>query len=230
MTNLTQFTIGSEVACGDEVCGKLQRVIVDPARLVLTHLVVEPGHGRDGHLVPVALVDTVMTQDLLFAGHIQLTCTLAEFETLDPAEETQLAGGGAVAWRYEQGQIAAHHDGLGLRGGLGIGPGGLGSAPVVAPGSGFVTSDRIPTGEVQFSGGEHVHAVDGTIGKVNGVAVDEVDHHVTHVLLEKGHLWGQKTVAIPISAVADVEEGIRVTLTKAEVRDLPAVDFAHSRC
>lgn len=229
MTNLTQFTIGSDVACGDDVCGKLERVIVEPTDRVLTHLVVEPKHGRGGgHLVPVGLVDVPVTQGLYDLGEIQLTCTLAEFERLDPAEDTKLAGGGSQEWRYEQGQIAAHHDGLGLRGGFGIGPGGLGNASVFEPGSGFVTNDRVPTGEVQFSGGQHVEAVDGAIGRVHGVAMDDLDHHVTHVLLEKGHLWGQKTVAIPIAAVADIEEGIRVNLTKSEVRDLPVVDFEHS--
>jgi hypothetical protein len=31
-------------------------------------------------------------------------------------------------------------------------------------------------------------------------------------------------VAIPISAVKDVEDGVRLNLTKDEVRDLPAVE------
>ncbi len=46
----------------------------------------------------------------------------------------------------------------------------------------------------------------------------------THVLLDEGHLWGQKRVAIPIGAVKDVEDGVRLNLTKDEVRDLPAVE------
>ena len=33
-----------------------------------------------------------------------------------------------------------------------------------------------------------------------------------------------KRVAIPISAVKDVEDGVRLNLTKDEVRDLPAVE------
>jgi hypothetical protein len=48
---------------------------------------------------------------------------------------------------------------------------------------------------------------------------------MTHVLLDEGHLWGQKRVAIPISAVTGVEDGVRLSLTKHEVRDLPAVDL-----
>jgi len=47
------------------------------------------------------------------------------------------------------------------------------------------------------------------------------------VLLQEGHLWGRKEVAIPISAVAGVEDGIRLSLTKQEVQDLPPVDIDH---
>ena len=35
------------------------------------------------------------------------------------------------------------------------------------------------------------------------------------------HLWGRKQVAIPVSAVASVEDGIRLNITKRQVGDLP---------
>jgi hypothetical protein len=67
-----------------------------------------------------------------------------------------------------------------------------------------------------------------TIGRVQGLVVDPSDHHVTHVLLAEGHLWGEKEVAIPISAVTGVDEnGAQLNLTKDEVRDLPPVDIDH---
>ena len=50
---------------------------------------------------------------------------------------------------------------------------------------------------------------------------------MTHVLLRKGHLPGRKEVAIPISAVASTGNGIRLKITKQEVRDLPPVDIDH---
>ena len=55
--------------------------------------------------------------------------------------------------------------------------------------------------------------------------IDPTDHHVTHVLLDEGHLWGKKQVAIPISAVKDVDDGVRLTLTKDDVGELPPVDL-----
>jgi hypothetical protein len=56
------------------------------------------------------------------------------------------------------------------------------------------------------------------------LVVDPDDHHVTHVLLQEGHLWGRKEVAIPINAVTRVDSGIRLSITKQEVQDLPTVD------
>ncbi len=45
---------------------------------------------------------------------------------------------------------------------------------------------------------------------------------MTHILLDEGHLWGKRRVAIPIGAVASFSDGVRLSLTRDEVRDLPA--------
>ncbi len=52
---------------------------------------------------------------------------------------------------------------------------------------------------------------------------DPNDNRVTHVLLREGHLWGRKEVSIPIGAVTGVENGIRLSITKKQVEDLPPV-------
>jgi hypothetical protein len=96
--------------------------------------------------------------------------------------------------------------------------GGMGAGPIV------VTNDRVPLGEVEVRRGDHVSATDGAIGRVQGLVIHPGDHSVTHVLLDEGHLWGQKRVAIPISAVKDVADGVRLNLTKDQVRDLPEVE------
>ena len=38
------------------------------------------------------------------------------------------------------------------------------------------------------------------------------------------HLWGRKQVAIPVSAVASVDDGIQLNVTKQQVEDLPPFD------
>ena len=86
-----------------------------------------------------------------------------------------------------------------------------------------VLEDVIPVGEQEVGPGARVHAVDGEIGQVQGFLVDPDDDRVTHVLLQEGHLWGRKKVAIPISAVTGVDAGIRLNLTKQQVAELPPV-------
>jgi sporulation protein YlmC with PRC-barrel domain len=210
-----EFVIGSEVACRDGVGGELRRVVVDPVARAITHLVVEPRHRRGtGRLVPV---DLVVSTD----QGIQLRCTTAQLRSLDDAEEVQLLPGASGDWMYPQEQMMSlPHLGLGIGG-----PGGVGAGGHIGVGSGprVMMFDRVPEGEVQVCRGDRVHTTDGAIGRVQGLLVDPSDDHVTHVLLDEGHLWGAKRVAIPISAVTRVDDGVRLSLTKDQVRDLPPV-------
>jgi sporulation protein YlmC with PRC-barrel domain len=216
MTETTQFTIGAEVSCTDGVCGEMIRVIVDPVARTVTDLVVEPTDRQGlGRLVPLDLVDDT-------TGEIRLRCTLAEFEQLGSAEETQFIPGSSGYASYGPEQVAyMPYYGLGMAGG------GMGVTPDMAGVSQTVTYDKVPLGEVAVRRDDQVHATDGGIGRVQGLVIDPHDHHVTHVLLQEGHLWGRKQVAIPISAVTGVDDGIQLSLTKDEVKDLPPVDIDH---
>jgi sporulation protein YlmC with PRC-barrel domain len=212
MAGTIPFTIGADASCADGVCGEVSRVVVDPVARALTHLVVEPkGRQGLGRLVPIGLVDAA-------DGGIRLRCTLAEFENLDPAEETQFVPGtrGYAAYGPEQ-VLSWPYSSLG--GGVGVEGG------TVTGVSETVTYDTVPVGEVAVRRGERVHATDGDIGQVDGLVIDPRNHQVTHVLLQEGHLWGRKEVAIPISAVTGVDDGIRLNIAKHEVQDLPPVDI-----
>ena len=230
-SGMAQFTIGSEVLCSDGVCGELRRVVVDPVDRTLTHLVVEPKrHARAGHLVPVALVDRAAAglSGSTDPTQLRLLCTLAEFEELEDAEETRFLAGANGEWGYEQEEMLSWpYYGLGMGPtGVPMGAGGVESTMSTGADPQVAVYDRVPAGEVQVRRGEHVFATDGAIGRIQGLVVDPRDHHVTHVLLDAGHLWGQKRVAIPIGSVANISDGVRVSLTKDQVRDLPPVDLA----
>jgi sporulation protein YlmC with PRC-barrel domain len=216
MADTTQFTIGTEVSCSDGAVGTLRRVIVDPVAQAVTYLAVEPEHGRaHGRLVPLDLVDAA-------AGEIRLRCTKAEFENLAPAEETQYIPATSDYGGYGPGQIGfMPYYGLGAgmivpRFGLG------GDLPAQV-----ITTDAVPLGEVEVRRGEAVEATDGDIGRVQGLVIDPGSRRVTHVLLQEGHLWGRKDVAIPISAVASTVDGIKLKIAKQDVQDLPPVDIEH---
>jgi len=247
MTEATEFTIGSEVVCSEGACGDLRRVVVNPVARALTHLVVEPRFQEGtGRLVPIDLVDSA-------AREIRLRCTMSEFHALEEAEETHFLQGAPGQLGYGQGQMLSlplFALGAGMRGmggmgmgGMGMGMGGMGMAGMGMGGMGMgmgmggigmrgmgmgpqvTREDRVPEGEVEVRRGERVHATDGEIGRVHGFVIDPNDHHLTHILLDEGHLWGKRTIVIPISVVKDVNDGVCLSITKAEVGDLPPVDL-----
>jgi sporulation protein YlmC with PRC-barrel domain len=198
---MAEFTLGARASCPDGFCGVVSRTILDPAARTVTHLVIGPRHGPGGRLVPLDLVEAA-------AGEIRLRCTLDEFGRLDPAEETELVDGG-----------------YGDAGAMGMG----GSVPGMSLGysTPLVVEHAVPLGDIEVERHESVLAMDGHIGQVEGFAVDPADQKVTHVLLKEGHLWGRRQVAIPVSAVASVDAGIRLNITKQQVEDLPPL--GHTR-
>ncbi len=204
------FTIGAQANCTDGGCGHLTKVVLDPVARALTHLVVRPPHGQGpDRLVPIELAEGA-------PGEVRLRCTRAEFDQLDPAEETQFLPGshGYVPYGPAETGVWPYY--------------GLGSAAMNAQiadaAPHVVTYDAVPLDEVEIRRGDHVHATDGSIGRVQGLVIEPANHHVTHVLLQEGHLWGSKQVAIPISEVRGVEpEGIRLSISRSEVENLPPV-------
>ena len=208
MAETESFTIGAGASCTDGACGEVTCVVVDPLARAVTHLVVEPKHRHGAaRLVPLDLVDAT-------TGEIRLGCSLAEFEELDPAEETRFLPGtpGYPDYDPDQMLVMPYYN--------------MGMAAAYA-GPITVTYDTVPLDEVEVRRGDHVHATDGHIGRVHGLVIDRDSHHVTHVLLQEGHVWGRKEVAIPIGAVTGVDDGIRLNITKQQVRDLPPVDIHH---
>ena len=219
MADTTQFTIGTEASGSDGAVGTLIRVIVDPTVEEVTHLVIEPEHRPDlGRLVPLDLVDFNDP-----SGGISLRCTKEQFENLDPAEDTQYIPSTDAYQGYGPGQIS-YMPYYGLEGG-GMAVPGVGGGGAIAPQ--IVATDSVPLGEVEIRRGECVQATDGDIGRVQGLVIDLGSRHVTHFLLQEGHLWGKKEVAIPIGAVASTRDGIQLTISKQQVQDLPPVDASH---
>jgi hypothetical protein len=200
-----RFNIGAHVDATDGRCGQLSRVIFDPVADVLTHLVVEPGHHEElARLVPVALVARV-EEEL-----IQLNCTKERFEQLDEAEEVQFLPPNESPHGYGAHASAWPYFGLGL-------PLGHHHNPMF--------NDRVPLGDVEIRRGDPVHARDGWVGDVQGLVIDPADNHVTHVILQEGHVWGRKQVAIPIGVANRAAGELRVDLTMEEVEALPPVSL-----
>jgi sporulation protein YlmC with PRC-barrel domain len=201
----TQFRLGAKARCSDGPCGEVRRVIINPIGGSVTHLVVTPKERHQpGRLVPVDLVDTE-------AGEIRMSCTIAGFGQLDAAEETELVegAGGGMTPPPKAGTMTS--------------AGGMSSQYRMPKPARTIAQEVVPEGEVQVRHGDRVCAADGEIGKVQGLFIDPDDHRVTHVLLQEGHLWGRKEVAIPMSEVAGIDDGVQLRITKQQAGDLPAV-------
>jgi hypothetical protein len=212
---ITLLSIGAVAVGSDGYRGEVRAAVIDPVAATVTHLVVEP-EGRSGlaRLVPLKLAEAEADTDdydvRAAPGKLRLRCTEAEFMNLDAAEETlaEFAVGQTVPVQL-------------------IPPGWRGTGEPVAEGGDILripereTVDVTPPGEVAEHGGDHVHATDGDIGRLRGFRLDPASGRVTHVLLAEGHLWGRKEVAIPFDKIAGFDQGIKLSLTKKQVQDLP---------
>jgi len=209
-----RLELDKPVLCEDEEVGKLADLVVDPVAKRVTHLVVKPEHGAGAsHLVPIELVEP--TEQV---GGIALTCSRAELEALPPVEEFTYLRLGEVAtkdpdWDVGISDVLAlpYYDSTGLAG------------PVEAVGDMGVVYDRVPKGEVELRRSSRVMADGGDyIGEVDGFLVVETDH-ITHFVLERGHLWGRREVTVPIGAVASVKSDVvTLSLSKDEIGALPS--------
>src|SRR5215213_10201221 len=206
-----RLELGKPVRCTDEVFGELADVVIDPIATLVTHLVVQPRDGDDvARLVPIELVENDEE-----SKEIRLRCTADHVRSLEHVQEFAYLRLGESPTR-DPGWDVGVEDVLAL-------PYYDGNA-VMGYGGDFgevgVSYDRIPKGEVEIRRASTVAATDEDfLGKVDGFVVD--GGHITHLVLERGHLWGKREITIPIGAVANV--AVSLNLSKGEVEKLPAV-------
>jgi sporulation protein YlmC with PRC-barrel domain len=211
----TTFAIGADARCADGVCGKVTRVVVDPVKRAVTHLVVEPRHRPGlGRLVPLDLVDAAAPQE------VRLRCTRADFDQLGFAEDADFAPRTRLdqysGYSAEQMLMLPYYSRIGGE----DTPQAREDEPTGADGS-------LAPDEVDVRRNERVYATDGEIGRIEGLVIESGSHHVSHVLLQEGHVFGRREVAIPIGAVTGVVDGVQLNITKKEAENLPLVNIDH---
>jgi sporulation protein YlmC with PRC-barrel domain len=217
-----RLEIGDRVRCTDGVYGELADVVIDPLEKRVTHLVVRPEQDEGARrLVPIRLAKGRGDEQ----REIGLECTLDEaqgFESVHEAAYLRLGESPAEDPDWDVGV----EDVLAMPYYTDLGYSGMDVGPYPGDLDSRVTRfyDRVPKGEVEVRRTSAVVSADGhSLGEVDGFVVD-ADEHITHFVLERGHLWGRKEVTLPIGAVARVEsDAVHVALTKDEVGALPAV-------
>lgn len=212
-----RLEFGCPVRCTDDLFGELADVVIDPTRRCVTHLVVEPHHRHcRARLVPIELASPGDGSGQIIA----LRCTTDEARRFPPAEEFAYL-------RFGQFPVADPDWDIGTQDVL-VHPyydsPGFGNNPIDFDPHVAITYDRIPKGEIEIRRASDVLSIDGhRLGHVDGFLVDG-DDAITHLVLERGHLFGRHEVTIPIGAVSRVEtDSVTLDLTRDDVAGLPAV-------
>ena len=212
---MARIELESEVTCVDGSLGKLADVVVDPKTRSLTHLIVEPAHGGGGgQLVPASLATVEGDGG---KPKISLACTLAEARELPRVQDFLYAPVSGATLDDPEWDIGIERAFV---------------LPTIGPDQSdllgldenvSVAFDRVPKGEVEIRRESPIVTADGHgAGHVDSFVVD-ASGRITHLVLERGHLWGRRKVTIPIESVARVEtDTVTLSLTKSEVGGLPA--------
>jgi sporulation protein YlmC with PRC-barrel domain len=200
-----EIPLNVQVECADGVCGHSAFVLIDPVANQVTHLVVREDVSNTEYIVPVDFIAETV------ADTIRLRCDRAKLEKMHPFIKT----------KFIEEKVPNSNFGSG-------GTYGLGSyyyLPYVnseIPVYEAVEQKQIPPGELAVSRGTRVEATDGFVGKVDEFVVNPKNGHITHLVMREGHLWGEKDVIIPISAMGNTrDDTVLLKLDKNQIESLP---------
>lgn len=203
------------VACADDTFGELADVVIDPRARCATHLVVRE-HGRPdlARLVPIGAAQIIEG-----ANGVRLDRTVAEINALEPVHRSEYL-------RLDQRPAEDPGATVGIEETIGmplygsLGPNGLdaGMEPIQFDPHVTVSYDRIPEGTVEIRGASAVTSSDGHhVGHVVGLVLDD-RAQILQLVLEHGHLWRKRELAIPIGAIDRIEsDEVVLTLSNDQV-------------
>ena len=206
---MMDIPIKTKVECIDGPCGKSTHLIVDPDSGKLTHFVVKDKKLADAPHRPDRLVPVEKVRDTT-GGVIRLNCTREEVAGMPPF----------TSIHFIQKGIPDYGDSV---------VGGTQISEPLPPTEAYtwarkVEDEHVPSGELALSQDMAVKTKEGKVGQVDGLVVDPDSGEITHLLMRKGHLWGAKDVTVPVSAIADADEGnVYLKIDKQTIQDLPTV-------
>lgn len=201
-----ELPLGAQVECTDGIYGRSEYVLIDPVTDQVTYLIVKQDSSPyTEYMAPIDIVIETI------ADMIRLRCSKMELEKMSPFIQTQ----------FVQEKVL---DYAGYRGGMS----GMGSYYYMP----YVTSEirmpvlaeyqQVPPGELAIHRGTRVEATDGYVGNVDEFVVNPENGRITYLIMREGHLWGQKDVLIPLSALGDTrEDTVFLKIDKSQIELLP---------
>jgi len=203
--------IGTEVYCGADKAGKVERVVISPRRKTVTHLIV--GRGMVLHKDIVVPIERVVHAD---QERVDLDLTIDELKQLPDYHVVDYI----TTDDYLDGEKP--YD---LRPALlAPDPYSYVWGPSTSALAGMVVHHErvgVPQDAAIVRRGTHVESRDGKVGVVDHVLLDPKQHTVTHIVVREGHLV-HKDVAIPIDWVTEIDDGgVFLGVGRAEIEHLP---------
>jgi uncharacterized protein YrrD len=209
-TTAMDIPVNVDVYCTDGLCGQSTYVLINPIRQEVTHLVVKEAKAPHSERV-VPIEDVLETTP----DKIMLKCTRHQLSGMNPFIKTE----------YISEERPEMYIGLPYAGYMGYGYAGI--WPYVVPEReelDAVEHKQIPPGELAVRRGTRVDATDGHVGRVDEFLVNPENEYITHLVMREGHLWGQKDVTIPVSAIDRLgEDTVYLKLDKKGIEALPTI-------
>jgi sporulation protein YlmC with PRC-barrel domain len=207
-----KLELGKSIRCADGATVELGDVVIESSSSRVTHLVIRPTEDtEDARLVPISLAGPAEKEG---GTEISLSCSAADLERFDPVHQVDVLSAGERPeedpnWDIGVEDIVAAPN---------YSPTAFGDPVGTIDSDVTIAYDRVPKGEIELRHASAVYSADGHhLGSVEGVVVDEGDR-LTQLLLERGHLWWKREVAIPAEAIAKFESDIlTLGVTKAEL-------------
>jgi sporulation protein YlmC with PRC-barrel domain len=200
-----EIPLNAKVECTDGLCGRSVYVLINPVIGEVTHLVVKENSSHIEYVVPVEVVSETT------ADTIRLRCSLVDLKKMEPFIKTM----------FIEERMPDSNEGV-------YGAYGMGYyyyVPYITPEKIVqmpVKERQVPPGEFAVRRGTRVEATDGYVGHVDEFVVNPENGHITHLVMREGHIWGQKDVIIPLSAMNEAgEETVFLKLAKHQIESLP---------
>lgn len=189
-----EIDIGAEVFARDGKLGVVEKVVMDPARRLITHLVI--GSGVFAHRERVVTLDQVASGD---RHRVDLNLTLADAAVLPEYLEEHFQR------RNEDpfGQVV---------------PSGIfWPSEIVGWYKPDTPHEPLPSGAIEISPGTEVCCTDGCIGRVEEVLLDQETGQATGMVVRRGFFFHREFTA-PIDWIEAVgSDRVLLRLSKAEL-------------
>jgi sporulation protein YlmC with PRC-barrel domain len=206
-----KLELGTSIRCADGATVELVDVVIDSSSSSVTHLVIRPAEDtEDARLVPMSLVGRAEKDG---ETEISLNCSAADLERFDSVHQVEVMRAG------ERPEEDPNWD-VGVEDVLvapNYAPTAFGDPVGTIDSDVTISYDRVPKGEIELRHASAVYSADGHhLGSVDGVVVDDGDR-LTHLLLERGHLWWKREVELPADAIATFQNDmLTLGVTKSE--------------